>query len=97
MAKPTDDKPSAIRAQLEDGRGAKEEGEANVFDKPDGQRSSLLEYAAMARTDDKPSAMRAQLEDGRGAKEKVRGQVPDSSPHSSLLMTFASTPRGTHG
>ena len=72
------------------------EGETNVFDKPDEQRSNLLEYAAMSRTDDKPSAMRAQLEDGRGAK-RVRGQVPNSSPHSSFLMTFASTPRGTHG
>ena len=53
------------------------EGEANVFDKPDEQRSSLLEYAAMARTDDKPSAIRAQLEDGRGAKEEGEAKTKD--------------------
>ena len=27
---------------------------------------------------------------------RVRGQVTDSSPHSSFLMTFASTPMRTH-
>ena len=53
------------------------EGEANVFDKPDEQRSSLLEYAAMARNDDKPSAMRAQLEDGRGTKEEGEAKTKD--------------------
>ena len=30
------------------------------------------------------------------ATPQGQGQVPVSSPHSSFLMTFASTPRGTH-
>ena len=88
----TDDKPSAIRAQLEDGRGAEEEGAAKTSEFTQTFSLSQMGRAASsalpwAGTDDKPSAIRAQLEDGRGAEEEGKAKEEGEAKTSVFTQT----------